>query len=178
MNDDSPYVEMLMTLRSRLLMIRALACAALGLMMGACASSSNVADTGGKIWKVKYYKLANLMQPIPAADPSIPFEREYHLYGAITNKQREARQGNYYAIMWKVTDRTQPVKVRFEYRQQGTGLAVKTKELDIPVVDRSNVTRFEVIGDEYANNGPVTAWRASLVRGKQVLAEAKSYLWD
>jgi len=135
-------------------------------------------DTGGKIWKVKYYHLANIAAPIPAADPSIPFERDYHLYGAISNKQRAARQGNYYAIMWKVTDRSQPVKVRFEYRQPGTGLLVKSKETEVGTVDRSNVTRFQVTGVDYATNGPVSAWRVSLLRGKQVLAESKSYLWD
>lgn len=159
-------------------MVRAVACAALGLLMVACSSPSNVADAGGKIWKVKYYHLASIGTPIPSADPSIPFERDYHLYGAISNKQREARVGNYYSVMWKVTDRSQPVKVRLEYRQQATGLAVKTKEMDVPAVDKNNVTRFAVIGEEYSTNGPVTAWRVSLVRGKQVLAESKSYLWD
>jgi hypothetical protein len=169
---------MFMNLPNRLSMIvRAVACAAIGLMMVACSSPSNQADTGAKISKVKYYAMTNFA-PVPSADPSIPFERDYHLYGAVTNAQRQARQGNYYAVMWKVTDRTQPVKVRLEYRQQGTGLAVKTKETDVSALDKSNVTRFAVIGDEFANNGPVTAWRVSLVRGKQVLAESKSYLWD
>ncbi len=159
-------------------LLRALACAALVLFsMASCSFGPPVADTGGKIWKVKYYHLAN-MAPIPAADPSIPFERDYHLYGAITGAQRLFRQGNYYAIMWKVTDRTQPVKVRFEYRQQGTGLAVKSKEQEVSKFDHTNVTRFQVIGNDYANFGPVTAWRVTVVRGKQVLAESKSYLWD
>lgn len=147
-------------------------------MTASCASGPAVADTGGKISKVKYYRLTNLGAPIPAADPSIPFEREYHLYGAITNRQREARQGNYYAVMWKVTDRNQPVKVRFEYRQPATGLQVKVKEQEISSLDRNNVTRFQVTGGDFVNNGPVSAWRVSLVRGKQVLAEQKSYLWD
>jgi hypothetical protein len=169
---------MFMSLRSCFSIIRAVACAALGLMMVACSSPSNVADTGGKIWKVKYYYLGSIATPIPSADASIPFERDYHLYGAITNKQREARTGTYYSVMWKVTDRSQPVKVRLEYRQQATGLAVKTKEMDVPAVEKSNVTRFAVIGDEFQTNGPVTAWRVSLVRGKQVIAESKSYLWD
>lgn len=167
-----------MNLRNCVSLGCAIACAAMVLVTASCASGPPVADTGGKIWKVKYFRLQNIAQPQVITDPAVAFEREYYLYGAITLKQREARQGSYYAIMWKVTDRTQPVKVRFEYRQQATGLAVKTKETEINAADRNNVTRFQVNGAEYDTYGPVTAWRATLVRGKQVLSESKSYLWD
>lgn len=167
-----------MTLRSCISLASAFACTAMALLTVSCSSTPPVADTGAKIEKVKYYKLANIAQPIPAADPSIPFERDYHLWGAITNKQREARIGNYYAVMWKATDRSQPVKVRFEYRQPATGMQVKSKEQDISTLDRNNVTRFQITGPDYVNNGPVSAWRVTVVRGKQVLSEEKSYLWD
>ena len=58
---------------------------------------------------------------IPGCDPSVAFERDYYLHGAVSNKERDARDGHYYTVMWKVTDRSQPVKVRLEYRQQNTG---------------------------------------------------------
>ncbi len=173
-----PYYGMFMSLRSCVSLASAFACAAMALLSASCSSTPAEADTGAKIDKVKYYRLANAAAPIPAADPSIPFEREYHLWGAITGRQREARQGNYYAVMWKVKNPGEPLKVRFEYRQPGTGLQVKAKEQEISTVDRSNVTRFQITGPDYVNNGPVSAWRVTVVRGKQVLAEEKSYLWD
>ena len=73
---------------------------------------------------------------------------------------------------------TQPFKVRLEYRQQKTGLAVKTLEKEItPGKHRSGVTSFEVNGKEYVEGGIVTSWRAVLARGKDVLSEERSYLW-
>jgi hypothetical protein len=166
-----------MSLRLSTFICRAALCAGLGLMIASCSTTKATADQGGKITKVKYFHLANF-NPIPSGDPSIPFEREYILRGAISNKDRTARLGHYYSVMWKVTDRSQPVKVRFEYRQEKTGLAVKSQEQDVSKVGGSNLTRFAVTGDEYVTGGPVNCWRVSLVRGKQVLAEEKSYLWD
>ena len=166
-----------MILRSLPLLCRAVTVGALGLTLASC-SSTNPPGPGGQITKVKYYHLDSKVKPVQGGDPSINFEREYHLNGAITNSARVARDGHYYAVMWKVTDRTQPVKVRLEYRQQKTGAKIAVQEKDVTKIGWRNDTHFEVIGEAYVNGGAVTAWRASLVRGKQVLAEAKSYLWD
>lgn len=156
---------------------RAVTAGALGLAMASC-SSTNPPGSGGQIVKVKYYHLLSREAAIPGADPPINFEREYHLYGAVSHKERIARDGHYYVLMWKVTDRSQPVKVRMEYRQQNTGVTKKVQEKEVTKVNRNNETRFEVNGDEYVKGGAVTSWRATLVRGKEVIAEAKSYLWD
>ena len=168
-----------MTLRLPKFLCRAAVCAGLGLMMTSCSSTKTKAvSTGGHIDKVKYYHLSDINKPIVAAEPSIPFERQYLLHGAVTKKEREARQGHYYAVFWKTTDRSQPVKVRLEYRQQKTGAKVMMVEQDIASPKGSNVTKFSIIGETYVTNGPVTSFRVSLVRGKQVLAEEKSYLWE
>jgi hypothetical protein len=45
-------------------------------------------------------------------------------------------------------------------------------------VHRNNTTKFAFIGNEYQTNGPVTSWRASIVRGKDTLVDYKSYLWE
>ena len=166
-----------MILRSLPILCRAVTAGALGLALASC-SSTNPPGPGGQITKVKYYQLKNKEVPIPGADPSVNFEHIYHLYGAVSNKDRLERDGHYYAVMWKVTDASQPVKVRLEYRQQKTGTAVKTQEQEVTKIGRHNDTHFEVIGEEFVTGGPVTGWRVTLVRGKQVLAEAKSYLWD
>lgn len=168
-----------MTLRLPKFLCRAAVCAGLGLMMASCSSTkTKAASTGGKIDKVKYYHLADINKPIVAAEPSISFEKEYILHGAVTKKEREARQGHYYAVFWKVTDRSQPVKVRLEYRQQKMGAKVMMIEEEVASPRGSNVTKFAINGEPYVINGPVTSFRVSLVRGKEVLSEEKSYLWE
>lgn len=165
-----------MTLRFLPHLCRAFTAGAIVLTLASCGST-NPAGPGGQITKVKYYRLDSKKPPIPGAEPPINFEREYHLHGAVSNKERSARDGHYYSVMWKVTDRSQPVKVRLEYRQQNSGMTVKTLEQEVAKIGRSNVTRFEVNGEQFVTGGLVTSWHVSLVRGKQVLAEASSYLW-
>lgn len=147
----------------------------LALTLASCSSVSK--GPGGEISKVKYYFMVP-DKKIRANDPAIVFEHDYHLYGAVTKKEIMARGGHYYTIFWKVNDRTQPVTVRFEYRQANTGLTTKTLTTEVDDVRKSNVTKFEVTGDEFITNGRVTAWRISLMRGKEELASQESYLWN
>ena len=70
------------------------------------------------------------------------------------------------------------MKVRLEYRQQNTGYKVKMVEQEVTDIRRHNTTKFNFIGDDYVTNGPVTAWRASIVRGKDELVAYKSYIWE
>ncbi len=150
----------------------------MALALFSLASCSSIPKgTGGAVTKVKIYSL-NPSARLRAADPSLTFERQYHLYGAITQAEQLERAGQYYSVFWKADDRSQPVTVKFEYRQRSTGLAVKVKEVEITEVNRSNITKFEVIGEESRTGGQVTAWRASIMRGKEQLATAESYLWN
>lgn len=149
----------------------------MALTVGTLAScSSAVKGPGGVISKVKIYTV-DPAQKIKAADPSIRFERQHYLYGAVSRAEQMDLAGQHYTVMWSANDRSQPVTVRFEYRQRDTGLKVQSKEEQVSDVRRSNVTLFRVTGEEFRTNGPVTAWRAILVRGKEQLAVADSFLW-
>lgn len=139
--------------------------------------SSVIKGPGGQVTKVKIYRLNTLQRFQPQTDRAIRFEQERLLYGAITQRERTERQGQYYTILWRATDRTQPVTVRFEYRKQNTGLKIAVKEEEVSKLVRNNVTRFQVIGKEYKVDGAVTAWRVTLLRGKEELAHADSFLW-
>lgn len=150
--------------------------AGLGLLMASCTTAQK--GNGAAITKVNPYHLPDYAVIIPPSDPSLTFERDAILHGAISGTERAARQGDYYTIFWKVEDRTQPVKVRLEYRQQNTGYKVKMVEQEVTDIRRHNTTKFSFIGDDYVTNGPVTAWRASLVRGKDELVAYKSYIWE
>lgn len=143
--------------------------------LASCSSAQR--GPGGTVSKVKIYRL-DPTQRLQVADPSIRFERSHYLYGAVSHAEQMERAGQYYHVFWKVTDRSQPATVRFEYRQRETGLKVKTKEVEISDVRRSNVTDFQVTGEEFRQDGPVTAWRASIVRGKDQLVDYQSFLWN
>ena len=167
-----------MSLRPLHFLCRAFTVCSLGLMLVSCGSTKKTADTGGKIDNVKYFLLKDVNKVVQSGDPSIPFERDYRLYGAVSVKERTARMGNYYDVLWSVTDRSQPVKVRIEFRQAKSGLAIKTKEESIAAPKKHNVTHFTVIEDEYVKDGAVGSWRVTLLRGKEVLSQEKSYLWE
>lgn len=111
-------------------------------------------------------------------DPAVQFERDYHLFGAVTKADVTERYGHYYTIFWKADDRSQPVTVRFEYRQANTGLETKVLEQEVTEVHRSNRSNFQVVGGEYNASGRVTSWRVTLLRGKEELVSQQSYLWN
>ena len=150
--------------------------AGFGLLLASC--STKQVGAGATITKVNPYHLADAFDVITASDPSLRFERDALLHGAISVAERRERQGDYFTIFWKAEDRTQPLTVRLEYRQKNTGLKVKTIEQEVTDIHRKNTTKFNFIGNEYVTNGPVTSWRASIVRGKDSLVDYKSYLWE
>jgi hypothetical protein len=143
----------------------------------AVASLSACASKPQGFTKVKIYRLDPLAR-INAVDPSIPFEQQHLLYGAVTFEDREARRGNYYSFFWKTEDTSQPVKVRFEYRQSATRSAVKKQEIEVVDIKGTNVTKFQVTGAEYLAAGKVLAWRAVLLQGGKEIAVTKSFMWQ
>lgn len=145
-------------------------------MLSACSSA--VEGAGGRIGKVKYYHLMPGYVP-RSTDPSILFERQYRLHGAVTKEQILERYGHYYSVFWKVTDRTAgPVTVRFEYQQANSGLTKRVQEQVIDDIRRNNVSKFQITGTEYTKSGRVTAWRVSVLRGKEELVSQQSALWN
>ena len=161
---------------------RALLAAGLALLMASCAGTKVHPAKGGEVTKVKYFYLEQSRRNQNALrgvqDQSIVFERDHFLYGAISNEERIQREGNYYTVFTRVDDVSQPVTVRFEFRQKGSGLAVKKFEQVLDKPKRHNATDFAVNGSDFQLRGPVTAWKASLVRGKEVLHETKSFMWE
>lgn len=143
----------------------------------AVAALSSCASKPQGFTKVKIYRL-DPQSKITALDPSINFEPQHLLHGAVTNDEREARRGNYYTFFWSVEDRSQPVRLRLEYRQSLTRSAVKRQEVEITDVRRNNVTRMMITGEDYAVAGKVLAWRAVLLQGGKEIASTKSFMWQ
>lgn len=168
-----------MTSSRRSSIFRAIAAAVVGLLLPSCAWLGHHEHPAGEITTVRYYWLDQKDTTHNIADDyAIPFERLYLQWNAYTAKELNARQGHYYAISWKAADRTQPVTVRLEYRQEKTGLAVHTQEQVVSDIHGSNLTRFRVVGDDYMVNGKVICFRVSLLQNKKVIAQRRSYLWE
>ncbi len=120
----------------------------------------------------------------PAAKPltsgvnaAVAFERSYRLYGALTALDARQRLGNYYTIFWRA-DRRADVTVRFEYRQEKLHAFTQAREVTYPGAKGTNRTVFAIIGDDFANDGRVIAWRESLIVNGQIVAMNRSYLWE
>jgi hypothetical protein len=112
-----------------------------------------------------------------AYDRMIKFERERINFGAITQNDRRERWGHYYTFFWR-TARPADLTVRFEYRQQNLGAHVQARELRYPNAKGSLKSEFQIIGDDYEQEGKVTAWRALLIENGKIVALNQSFLWN
>jgi hypothetical protein len=144
-------------------------------LLSSCAVGPAGLVDGGLISKVKTTKVE--AKGIRAKDRAIPFEKEYHLHGALTAAEQRARFGDYFTAFWKVEDRSLPVTVSFDYRQQNSKDTVHNKSVQVQP-SRSNVTHFDVIGQEVEARGAVSAWRISLIQGGKTVATYNSFLWE
>jgi hypothetical protein len=88
----------------------------------------------------------------PTTDPMIAFERQRVNFGAVTQLDRQQRYGHYYTFFWR-TARKADLTLRFEYRQQNLGSYVQAKEISYPGAKGSVMSQFQVIGDDYAEEG-------------------------
>ena len=110
-------------------------------------------------------------------EQSLAFERRRLLYGAITGSDTRDRFGNYYTFFWRAA-RPADLTLRFEYRQQKIGGLIQAREVDYPSARGSHVTRVNITGDDYREQGRVSAWRVLLIENhRAVVALGQSYLW-
>ena len=110
-------------------------------------------------------------------DQNLAFERRRLLYGAVTPADMRARYGNYYTFFWRAR-RPGQFTVRLEYRQQKLGAYVQAREVEYPAGEGSRVTRFAVNGDDYVEQGRVSAWRLVVIEDhRKIVALKQSYLW-
>jgi len=110
-------------------------------------------------------------------DASIRFERQYRLFGAATKLDQRERYGNYFDFFWRAR-RAANLIVRLEYRQEKIHAHVQAQEASYPNARGSYKTEFKVVGDDYLDDGRVTAWRCSLIENGRIVAETHSYMWE
>lgn len=113
-------------------------------------------------------------------DPMVRMEKERRLRGAVSMAERKERLGQYYTLIWKDLSGVNQgeVTVVFQYQQGASASLVKRMVKTFPASDTRGIADFAVIGENYFKNGRVLAWKATVQRGKQVLATRQSYLWQ
>ncbi len=112
----------------------------------------------------------------PTNDRMLSFERLRINYGAVTTEERKARYGHYFTFWWRAT-RPANVTVRLEYRQANLGNYVQAQEVDVSVGKGTHDTKFQVTGDNYNDDGAITAWRALVIENGKIVALTQSFLW-
>jgi hypothetical protein len=110
--------------------------------------------------------------------PSL-YERD--AYQDFLRQHPEKRSAMLFDIQWKVKGEARaPLKLRLQLRGSAHGETAKELALE-KAVDRggrySRWTGLKLEGQQYREFGEVTAWRATLWEGDQLLGEQKSFLW-
>jgi hypothetical protein len=123
------------------------------------------------------YSTTTAQRAIVNQDAPIDFERRYRLFGAITRLDQNQRFGNYFDFFWRAK-RPADLAVRLEYRQEKLHDLVQAQEISYSNVHGNHKTEFKVIGDDYLDDGRVTAWRCVLIEIGRIVAERHSYLWE
>ena len=113
----------------------------------------------------------------PAYEEMISFERQRINFGAVNQNDRRERWGHYFTFFWR-TQRRADLTMRLEYRQQALGSHVQARELHYPAAKGSMKSEFRIIGDDYEQDGQVTAWRALLIENGRIVALNQSFLWN
>ena len=103
----------------------------------------------------------------------IEFERQRRTWGAIDSLEVSKRHGSYFTFFWR-TSKDSDVTLRLEYRQAGLGNYVMAQERRYPEARGSHRSTFQVTGDEFLENGLVSAWRALLIVDGRIVALRQS----
>lgn len=113
----------------------------------------------------------------PSYDAMINFERSRINFGAINGYERRQRYGHYFTFFWR-SARKADLTIRFEYRQQLLGAFVQAKEFTVKDAKGSYKSEFQVIGDDYSDDGKVNGWRCVLIENGKIVGLTQSFLWN
>lgn len=128
---------------------------------------------------VKQYQLRDQTRST-ADEPMVKMDKERRLHGAVSMAERRDRLGQYYTLLWNDPAGVDQgdVELVFQYQQGASASRVKRMHRTFPSAESKGTVEFAVIGDDYFKGGKVLAWKATLQRGKRVIATRQSYLWQ
>lgn len=106
----------------------------------------------------------------------IEFERQRRTWGAVDSLEVSKRHGSYFTFFWR-TSKESDITLRLEYRQAGLGNYVMAQERFYTAAKGSYRSTFQVVGDDFLENGLVSAWRALLIVDGRIVALRQSAMW-
>lgn len=128
---------------------------------------------------VKQFQLRDQTTGI-SDEPLIKMEKDRCLHGAVSMAERREKLGQYYTLLWSDNSDAGDgmVELVFQYQQGASASRIKRMVKSFHATENKGTAEFAVIGSDYFKNGKVLAWKATLLRGKRVLATRQSYLWQ
>jgi len=144
----------------------------LALLLGACTGPPEALV-------VKQFQLRD-QSPTSTDEPLVRMEKERRLRGAVSLSERKEKLGQYYTLIWNDAAGAGQgeVDVIFQYQQGASASRIKRMTQTFGSGETKGKADFAVIGQDYFKNGRVLAWKATLQRGKRVIATKQSYLWQ
>ena len=112
-----------------------------------------------------------------ALSPSL-YDRD--AYQAQLRDTKTNISGMRFAVQWKASGSANALKLRVEIRGISNGERPPTIVLEQPLKPGwwfNHWASLPLAGDDYKKIGEVTAWRATLWDGDQMIGEQKSFLW-
>ena len=140
---------------------------ALGLWAGALLGAE------GKVIKVLPHFVD--FQGRHTLSPSL-YERD--AYQELLRNHPEKRAGLQFEVLWKVSGRVSgPLRLKMELRG-GNSSSLEIVEMDVKRgMFWRRWSRMVLDPKQFARVGTVTAWKATLLQGEEIVAEANSFLW-
>ncbi len=106
---------------------------------------------------------------------------QYVLYGANSNKERTARLGDYYYVLWHDAQPATPARVEMLYTQASTASKILSRSIVLSEprsFSGMRKTVFSFNGPQRAKNGDVLSWRINLYSNGKLVDSRRSYLWQ
>jgi hypothetical protein len=114
--------------------------------------------------------------PMTTRELMIYMERHRRTFGAIDNNEINANTGEFFTVFWR-TKRQADLTLRFEYRQSNLKNLVQAREIDYPAARGNHESEFDVIGNDFSEDGRVTSWRALIIENHVIVALLQSRAW-
>jgi hypothetical protein len=107
----------------------------------------------------------------------VDFERKHRMWGALDSADVSARTGQYFTFFWRAK-RPASLTVRLEYRQANLKNYVQAREAYYAKAKGSYSTEFDIVGNDYETDGPITSWRAVLIEDRKIVGLLQSRTWQ
>ena len=127
--------------------------------------------------KTYYYDPRDPAQRQQTFNQMLQFERQRLQFGAITQVDRRERYGTYFTFYWRAK-RLADVRVRLEFRTKNLGSYVQARDVEYTAAKGTLKAEFAITGDDYEQDGGITAWRAVVIEGGKIVALNQSFLWN